>query len=42
VRLASGILAAAKKGERDPERLRSAALKEVDRRLLPFPASWVH
>jgi len=42
VRLASGILAAAKAGERDPQRLRSAALREVDRRLFPFPASWVH
>jgi hypothetical protein len=42
VRLASGILAAAKEGERDPQRLRSAALKEVDRGLLLFPACWVH
>ena len=39
VRLASRILSAAKEGERDPQRLRTAALSEVDRRLLPFLAA---
>jgi hypothetical protein len=34
VRLASGILSAAKGGERNPERLRSAALSGVDPCLL--------
>jgi hypothetical protein len=34
VRLASGILAAAGGGERDPERLRRAALREIDRQIV--------
>ena len=33
VQLASGILTAAGDGERDPRRLRSAALSRIDRRL---------
>jgi hypothetical protein len=41
VRLASGILSAATVGERDPGRLRSAALSRVDRRLLRFRGSWL-
>jgi hypothetical protein len=41
VRLASGILSAAADGERDPERLRSAALREIDRRIARFGRSWV-
>jgi hypothetical protein len=39
VQLASGILSAATDGERDPERLRSAALSGIDRRLLRFRGS---
>jgi hypothetical protein len=31
VKLASGILAAAAEGERDPRRLRSAGLRSIDR-----------
>jgi hypothetical protein len=41
VRLASGILTAAAGGERDPERLRSAALREIDRRIVRFGSSWI-
>jgi hypothetical protein len=41
VQLASGILAAAGDGERDPGRLRSAALRGIDRRLAAFQASWL-
>ena len=40
VRLASGILRAAADGERDPQRLRSAALREIDRRIVRFGSSW--
>jgi hypothetical protein len=40
VTLASGILMAAADGERDPLRLRSAALRNVDGRIISFGASW--
>jgi hypothetical protein len=36
VKLASGILAAAAEGERDPERLRSAGLRSIDSRVHAF------
>jgi hypothetical protein len=39
VRLASGILTAAADGERDPERLRLAALREMDRRIVRLGVS---
>jgi hypothetical protein len=39
--LASGILTAAADGERDPERLRSAGLREIDRRIVRFGSSWI-
>jgi hypothetical protein len=38
VQLASGILAAARGGERDPVRLRTAALRGMDRRLASRPS----
>ena len=41
VTLASGILTAAADGERDPLRLRSAALRNVDGRITSFGASWI-
>jgi len=37
VKLASGILAAAAEGERDPSRLRSAGLLSIDRRVVGRP-----
>jgi hypothetical protein len=39
--LASGILAAAAEGERDPVRLRSAGLQKMDPRITSFAASWI-
>ena len=41
VRFAFGIPNRSQRGERNPERLRATALSEVDRRLLPFPVSWL-
>jgi hypothetical protein len=41
VQIASGILAAAAEGERDPARLRSAGLSGIDRRIVAFGASWL-
>ena len=41
IQLASGILTAARDGERDPVRLRSAGLRGIDRRLTSFGASWL-
>jgi hypothetical protein len=41
VKLASGILAAAAEGERDPMRLRSAGLRGIDSRVRAFAASWL-
>ena len=41
VRLASRILTAAADGERDPKRLRSAALRVIDRRIVRFGSSWI-
>jgi hypothetical protein len=41
VQIASGILAAAADGERDPARLRSAGLSKIDRRIVTFGASWL-
>jgi hypothetical protein len=41
VTLASGILMAAADGERDPVRLRSAGLRNVDGRITSLGASWI-
>jgi hypothetical protein len=41
VRLATGILRAAREGERNPARLRSAGLRGFDPRLAAFGASWL-
>jgi hypothetical protein len=41
VQLASGILGAARDGERDPRRLRSAGLRGINRRLTSFGPSWL-
>jgi hypothetical protein len=41
VQLASCILIAARDGERDPVRLRSAGLRGIDPRLTSFGASWL-
>jgi hypothetical protein len=41
VKLASGILAAATAGERDPMRLRSAGLRSIDDRVRAFADFWL-
>jgi hypothetical protein len=41
VKLASGILAAAADGERDPGRLRSAGLRQLDSHIVIFKGSWL-